>query len=86
MPLYVFGCEACKGISERLLAVYEDAPICCGVPMNKLPTTHAMVKMKGMGGYPSLRKAVKGGAQYYRKELEKERINEEKRGGRPIWV
>jgi len=65
VPLYEYICGVCKGISERLQAINEDAPECCGVSMRKLPTSHAMVIMKGMGGFPSLRKVVQRGPKYH---------------------
>jgi len=63
MPLYEYVCDICKGITEKVQPVIGEPPLCCGSPMRKLPTSIAMFKMKGMGGYPSLRKArQKGGA------------------------
>jgi putative FmdB family regulatory protein len=67
MPIYEYICDKCKGIKETIQLNHGDTPECCGIPMRKLPTTIAMFKMKGMGGYPSLRKAVQGGSQYYNK-------------------
>ena len=61
MPIYEFECDTCKGIKEVIQSISGDAPLCCSVPMRKLPTGIAFAKMKGMGGYPSLRKAVQGG-------------------------
>ena len=68
MPIYEYRCDECKGKVEELQRSSEDsAPVCCGIPMRKLPTFIAMFKMKGMGGYPSLRKAVQG-SKYDRSE------------------
>ena len=57
-PIYDFSCDVCKGIKRDVFQrSSRDRAECCGVPMRKLPTGPAMVKMKGMGGYPSARKA-----------------------------
>ena len=59
MPIYDYQCSGdCKGIKRDVFQhSSEDRAECCGVPMRKLPTAPAYEKMKGMGGYPSLRKA-----------------------------
>jgi predicted nucleic acid-binding Zn ribbon protein len=78
MPIYLYRCEVCKGIEERYQQMDADAPDCCGVPMSKLPTCHALIKMKGMGGYPSLRKAIQGNSASWAKNKEP--------GARKAWV
>ena len=57
-PIYLYQCQGdCKGIMEKFQWNSEDVPLCCGLSMKKLPTAQAMIKMKGEGGYPSLRNA-----------------------------
>ena len=62
-PLYDYYCNRCKGIKEILQRSNRDTPPkCCGIPMRKLPTFPAMVKIMGEGGYPSRRKFLRGSA------------------------
>ena len=72
MPIYLWRCPICKGIMEKFQWNSEDVPLCCGVPMEKLPTSQAFIKMKGEGGYPSLRKArLREGGTNLQKDDEK---------------
>ena len=64
MPVYVYECGECLTVVEKLQEMDREAPDCCGVAMKKRITYPAMVKVKGMGGYPSRRKMVKGTAPY----------------------
>lgn len=64
MPVYIYQCEKCKNRVEVLQGLQGGVPLCCGKAMTKMPTFPAMVKMKGMGGYPSRRKQFKGTAPY----------------------
>lgn len=57
MPIYLYGCKWCKDIIEKIQPINGEPPECCGEPMIKLPTAQAFIKMKGEGGYPSLRKS-----------------------------
>jgi len=68
MPIYLYRCAKCGSEIEVIHNMKQDTPDCCGSPMLKLPTCPAMVKMKGMGGYPSRRKFVKGTAPYTTRE------------------
>ena len=61
MPIYLYQCEKCSSKVEVLQSLSGGIPFCCGKPMKKLPTAPAMVKMKGMGGYPSRRKQFQRG-------------------------
>lgn len=42
----------------------DAVQLCCGQEMVKLPTFPAMIKIKGLGGYPSRRKFLGGTAPY----------------------
>ena len=64
MPIYLYQCEKCGTKSEILQGIHEGLPLCCGKPMKKLPTFPTMVKVRGMGGYPSRRKQFKGTAPF----------------------
>lgn len=50
MPVYLFECERCRGKKEVLQNFSGEAPICCGEPMNKLPTHPTTIKIKAAGG------------------------------------
>ncbi len=63
MPLYEYECSECKGIVEKLQSIDAEAPVCCNKPMLKRPSFPSMFIMKGMGGYPSLRKAYQAGGR-----------------------
>jgi len=65
MPLYDFQCNNC-GFIEEALATIKDNRLCpqCGKEMKRLPSYPALVKIKGMGGYPARRKQIKGTAPY----------------------
>lgn len=65
MPIYEYGC-VCGSKSTEIQKIGADAPGCpsCGKGMTKRPTTPAMIKWKGDGGYPSMRKARHGTAPY----------------------
>lgn len=62
MPIYEYICE-CGCEVEKVQAIGIEPPTCpqCGGAMQKKPSPIAMFKMKGMGGYPSLRKACQRG-------------------------
>ena len=62
MPLYDYRCHKCGKELTVIRPIDADTPRCCEVPMGKLLTFPAMVKIKGEGGYPSRRKFVKGTA------------------------
>lgn len=64
MPIYEFYCEECECIVEKIQNKAE-APACpkCGGAMRYKFSPIAMFKMKGMGGYPSLRKAHQAGGR-----------------------
>lgn len=64
MPIYEFQCGKCKVILEKILPMDAEAPLCCDAPMSRRPTFPAMVKVIGMGGYPSRRKYMKGSAPF----------------------
>lgn len=61
MPIYEYTCE-CSNEVMMVQQMGAEAPICleCGGVMLRKFGSIAMFKMKGMGGYPSLRKAVQG--------------------------
>ena len=62
MPIYEYKCSQCGKVIEKIQPMGKDAPICCGVGMDKLPTYPAMVKFDGIN--PSRRKFVKGTSPY----------------------
>lgn len=66
MPLYDFECNSCGFVEESLQSATQGSLVCprCGGTMKRLPSYPAMVKIKGMGGYPSRRKMVGGTAPY----------------------
>jgi putative FmdB family regulatory protein len=65
MPLYVLKCDACILEIEKIQGINEESPDCpeCGGAMRKKFSPIAMFKMKGLGGYPSLRKAYQAGGR-----------------------
>ncbi len=63
-PLYDYRCPNCGRELSKVHGMNDPAPDCCDLPMHKLPTYPVMVKVMGMGGYPSRRKFVKGSAPY----------------------
>ncbi len=66
MPIYTFQCPVCDKKAEEICQIGDiTKPIChCGEEMVKTINFPAMVKVKGMGGYPSRRKFYKGTAPY----------------------
>lgn len=58
MPIYQYRCDKCGTETEELLPYEHEKPVCCGEAMTIMPTFPAMVKIKGMGGYPSRRKQI----------------------------
>ncbi len=67
MPLYDCRCEKCGSEIEVLQQFDAVDPHCsCGECMTRKPTFPSMVKWKGDGGYPSLRKASRGSAPFTR--------------------
>ena len=69
MPLYEYKCGQCNYHTEIVIYSITEVLTCpkCGNEMDRLPSHPAMVKMKGMGGYPSRRKEWKGTAPFTRK-------------------
>ena len=65
MPLFDYRCDQCNQTREVLIRGSE-CPTCetCGFQMRRLPAGRIMIKMKGMGGYPSKQKLVRGSAPY----------------------
>lgn len=63
MPIYEFQCEKCECVAEKVQAIGDESPTCpqCDGVTVKKPSPIAFFKMKGMGGYPSLRKAYQRG-------------------------
>jgi len=64
MPIYEYVCDKCLNVIEKLQDMDTSPPLCCGQEMRRKPTFPAMVKIKGMGGYPSRRKMIKDTAPY----------------------
>ncbi|KKL49387.1 hypothetical protein LCGC14_2316020 [marine sediment metagenome] len=66
MPIYEYYCNECEVERMKLQEIGSDAPQCphCRVGMTQKPTHPAMIKWKGEGGFPSLRKAYKGTSPY----------------------
>ena len=64
MPIYEYICE-CGYKVEIIQNMEAEAPLCvkCGGAMRKKFSPTAFFKMKGMGGYPSLRKAYQAGGR-----------------------
>ena len=64
MPIFDFDCDC--GNELEVIQVGIDAPTCpkCGGVMRRKFSPIAMVKWKGEGGFPSLRKTHKGTAPY----------------------
>ena len=52
MPIFLLECDVCGNKLESIQS-FGVVQFCCGKPMKRIPTTHSMFKMKGMGGYPS---------------------------------
>jgi len=61
VPIYEYTCECGNEVTE-IQEMGTEALICleCGGAMCRKVGSIAMFKMQGMGGYPSLRKAVQG--------------------------
>ena len=68
MPLYLYGCSDCQTEIEKFQAIDGEPIPCpsCHKGMVRKPTFPAMVKVKGMGGYPSRRKMIGDTAPYCR--------------------
>jgi putative FmdB family regulatory protein len=68
LPIYIFQCDRCVLEIEKIQEINGKAPHCpkCGGVMHKKFSPIAMIKMKGMGGYPSRRKEWRGTAPYTR--------------------
>jgi putative FmdB family regulatory protein len=64
MPIYEYECGC--GFTIEKLQYGLDTPRCpkCGLKMMRKPTFPIMVKIRGMGGYPSRRKMIKDTAPY----------------------
>jgi len=45
---------------------------CCGIPMRRMPTAPAMIKIKGEGGYPSRRRQISNTTKQTHPTLEHE--------------
>ena len=63
MPLFDYHCDIC-GRTREVLIMHGEVPQCCNTTMRRLPSSIAMVKMKGEGGYPSRQHQMKGTAPY----------------------
>jgi predicted nucleic acid-binding Zn ribbon protein len=63
MPLFDYHCNICSRTREVLI-MHGEVPQCCNASMRRLPSSLAMVKMKGEGGYPSRQHQFKGTAPY----------------------
>jgi len=63
MPLYIYKCNHCDFEDEVLQNIGTNKLDCakCGFSMNKIPTAHAFIYMKG---YPSFRRRYLGTAPY----------------------
>ena len=66
MPIFDFKCD-CGNEIEKIQRVGAGVPTCsdCGGAMRRKYSPIAMVKWKGEGGFPSLRKQFKGGTTPY---------------------
>lgn len=64
MPIYDYRCEKCRKELSLVRSMDANCPTCCGQAMVRLLTTPALIKIKGMGGYPSRRKFLHGTAPY----------------------
>lgn len=64
MPIYIYECEKC---GNKIEVLNGGVPLCCGKAMAKRPTFPALVKWKGEGGFPSMRRAYKRGTAPYTK-------------------
>jgi len=65
MPIYIYRCDKCAVEVEKIQRINGEPPTCpeCGGAMRKKFSPIAFIKMKGMGGYPSLRKAIQAGGR-----------------------
>ena len=61
MPIYVYQCEKCGNKLEVVQNLGGVPMLCCGKAMDRVPTSHSMVKWTGEGGFPTMRKAYKRG-------------------------
>ena len=71
MPLYVLGC--CGKEIEVIQGIDKNTPICpdCGARMERLPTSPALIAMKGNGGTRSYPRGYKEDyAKDYRRRLQ----------------
>ena len=91
MPLYEYICEC--GCEVEKVQIGIEPPTClkCGGVMRYRFSPIAMVKMKGMGGYPSLRKAHQAGGRDLVPDKERARAEENRARefidqARPMWV
>lgn len=62
MPIIPYRCEKCKKTLDLVQLGNTLVPNCCGMPMKRVITYPAMIKIKGSGGYPSRRKFLNGSA------------------------
>lgn len=71
MPVYVYECGKCLFTVDKLTPMSDEIPEIncpiCKIPMRRKPTFPAMVKIKGMGGYPSRRAMINKGTAPYSK-------------------
>ena len=83
MPIYEYQCEVCESIAEEFQTIGAKAPSCkrCGGVMRYKFSPIALIKMKGMGGYPSLRKAIQRGGGDLVSESERARADENRQRG-----
>ncbi len=71
MPIYEYSCDKCGLSKEVIQKIGEEAPDCpkCGGGMIKKPSSPAIVRIFGEGGYPIRSKGYKEG---YSKEYLKD--------------
>ena len=71
MPIYIYQCGECKGINEVIQSYDAEAPLCCGLPMSRMPTLSAKIDVKTKGGIKVRSKGYKEGyAKDYRRRLQ----------------
>jgi len=72
VPIYLYKCEKCGNKTEVIQGIAEGTPFCCGKLMVKLPTSPAMIKMKGMDNVLMRSEGYKEGySKEYLKSLNK---------------
>jgi len=61
MPIYLYKCEVCGSKVEMVQGITGAVPFCCGKSMTKLPTSPAIIRIKGMGGKLARNRGYKEG-------------------------